>query len=120
MEVIVIDGDRSTRDLLAEVLRREGYKVLTAKGGIEGLSLIERNPPDLVLCDELLPDLRGHQICKRLQAKPHLSAIPFILLSVESSEIVPGSSNVVLFLRKPINADDLRNTLDDVLGGSSC
>lgn len=116
MNVIVIDDDRSTRDQLTEVLEKEGYHVLTANGGLEGLALIERYPPDLILCDELLPDLRGHQICARLQDRPNLALIPFILLSGESFEIVPGSSNVVLFLRKPVNADDLRNTLDDVLG----
>jgi CheY-like chemotaxis protein len=66
--IVVADDDPVARDLLAEVLAREGYRVRAAGGGEECLRLAEAEPADLVLVDLRMPDLDGVSVVKRLAA----------------------------------------------------
>jgi DNA-binding response OmpR family regulator len=81
--VLVIDDERRYRELLELNLERRGYRVTLAPDGLAGLNLFERDAPDLVLLDLVLPDLDGFEVCRRLREH---SQVPIIVLTARSDE----------------------------------
>ena len=62
--ILVVDDERSMRELLAIVLRREGYEVMLAENGRAAIDLIEREPVDLLISDIKMPDLSGVEVLR--------------------------------------------------------
>jgi DNA-binding response OmpR family regulator len=77
-KVLVIDDDLLLREVLARALTQEGYEVLTAETGGEGLLLFNQHSPDLVILDVLLPDLDGWEVCRRIR---RVSTVPILFLT---------------------------------------
>ena len=82
--VLIIEDDANTADLVALYLRREGFRALTANDGEQGLALAERNRPDLVVLDLMLPKVDGWEVCRRLR---QMSDVPVIMLTARDEEI---------------------------------
>jgi sigma-B regulation protein RsbU (phosphoserine phosphatase) len=78
--VLVVDDVKTNVDILVEALRGD-YKLSVALGGQQALRAIERNPPDLVLLDIVMPDLDGYEICRRLRAADATRELPIMFLS---------------------------------------
>src|SRR5262249_7099850 len=88
-----------------------GYCVRTAKNGIEALAAIEREPPDLVMLDVMMPGPNGFEVCAQLKSNPHTRLIPVVLITSlsESDHKIQGiNSGADDFLTKPINISELR------------
>ncbi|MDP9469617.1 MAG: response regulator [Chloroflexota bacterium] len=68
--VLVVDDEPVIRDLVADVLRDEGYAVVTAADGREGLDLLARERPDLVLMDVMMPGLDGREAYLAMRSRP--------------------------------------------------
>jgi two-component system, OmpR family, KDP operon response regulator KdpE len=81
--VLVIDDERRYRELLELNLRRRGYHTTLAEDGLTGLNLFERDRPDVVLLDLMLPDLDGFEVCRRIREYSH---VPIIILSARLEE----------------------------------
>lgn len=84
IKIILVDDEPEILTLVRDYLTREGFNVLTALNGTEGMQLIEREKPDLVLLDWMLPGMSGLEMCKRLR---ETSTIPIIMLTAKSEEI---------------------------------
>lgn len=84
MKIILVDDEPEILTLVRDYLSREGFTVLTAINGNEGMELIEREKPDLVLLDWMLPGMSGLEMCKHLR---ETSTIPIIMLTAKSEEI---------------------------------
>jgi DNA-binding response OmpR family regulator len=82
--VLVIEDDRNTANLIAVYLKREGFRPLTAGDGDAGLDLAERQHPDLVIIDLMLPKLDGWEVCRRLR---QTSEVPVIMLTARAEEV---------------------------------
>jgi CheY-like chemotaxis protein len=110
--VLVIEDNSLQRDGLATILRREGFRVLTAKDGNEALNKLSSHPiPDLVLLDMLIPSGYddGWWFLKQRQHIPELSAVPVIIvtsLSVASKEWA-ASLDAAGVIRKPFEVETL-------------
>src|SRR5688572_16288224 len=78
--VLVVDDAKSNVDILVAALRQD-YKLSVALNGESALQSIERNPPDLVLLDIVMPGIDGYEVCRRLRASPHTREIPVMFLS---------------------------------------
>ncbi len=74
-KILIIDDDKYINDMLSEALNDEGYAVLKAYSGTEALLILEKQRPDLVLLDLLLPGLSGEEIL------PTIKDIPVIVVS---------------------------------------
>src|SRR5690349_3499482 len=68
--ILVIDDDAQLREHCAAVLRLDGYDVLEARNGAEGLERARRDAPDLVLCDITMPEMNGHRVLEQLRQEP--------------------------------------------------
>ena len=83
-KILVVEDEPSIVDALEYGLGAEGFEVTAATGGERGLALFERERPDLVLLDLMLPDLPGTEVCKRIRGT---SAVPIIMLTAKDTEI---------------------------------
>ena len=82
--VLVIEDEESFRDALQFMLSREGFDVILAPNGAEGIKLFDAKNPDLVLLDLMLPEVSGTEVCKYIRTK---SNIPVIMLTAKDTEI---------------------------------
>ena len=102
--IAVVDDDMDIGNMLQEVLERAGYGVLRAYSGTEALLLLERQRPDLVLLDLMLPGLSGEAVL------PHLAGVPVIVLSARGevqdkvSLLLEGAAD---YMTKPFDIREL-------------
>lgn len=84
--IVLIEDEKNIAELVRYNLRNEGFRVSVADDGEEGLRLIERERPDLVLLDLLLPRVDGLEICRRLKHLDGTRSIPLIMLTAKAGE----------------------------------
>jgi two-component system OmpR family response regulator len=82
--ILVVEDDGTLRELLKYNLQKEGYSVLTAKDGGEALEMFDKNTPQLVILDIMLPVMNGTEICRIIRGK---SNTPIIMLTAKTEEI---------------------------------
>jgi DNA-binding response OmpR family regulator len=80
-KVAVIEDDADILELIVYNLQRDGYRTATARSGIDAWELINRERPDIVLLDLMLPGLDGIEICRRLKSSPDTEPISVIIVS---------------------------------------
>jgi DNA-binding response OmpR family regulator len=101
-----------------ETLRRLGLEVVTAITGKIAVARAEEHGPDLILCDVMLPDMDGFDVCRELRQLDGISQTPIIFVSSVSSEkhmdrgIEAGAND---YLVKPLNADDIKSLVEQYL-----
>ncbi len=81
MKIIIVEDDSFLAQMYATKLKLEGYTVLTAGDGERGLELVQRERPDAVLLDILLPKMDGFGVLERIRAEPTTKNIPVLLLT---------------------------------------
>lgn len=97
--ILAIDDEEHILELLSYNLESNGFRVLTAESGEEGLKILKKENVDLVLLDIMLPGIDGLEMLKRIRKNPVLAELPVIMLTAKSEEI-----NKVLGLE--VGADD--------------
>lgn len=86
LTVLVIEDHPDQRDLLAIVLQREGYRVITAANGVEALEKLESEPIQIALSDIMMPKMDGFELIKRIRGNPSLKSIYLILITARIQE----------------------------------
>lgn len=86
-KILLVEDEPDLQSILEFNLREAGYDVRCTALGEEALQLCQRESPDLVLLDLMLPDISGTQVCQRLRMTPGLQATPVIMLTARSDEI---------------------------------
>ncbi len=85
--ILIIEDERSLLEILAYNLTNEGFEVLTASDGQEGLRRAKTAVPDLVVLDLMLPGLDGLQVCRQIRSDPKTQAIRILMLTAKSEEV---------------------------------
>ena len=121
-KVLVVDDSVSVRTIVERALRSKRIEVLSATSGTDALAQIRSEEPDLVVCDVIMPDMEGYELCEFVRDHPRLGATPVLLMSgiVNSSVLARAAqarSNDVI--RKPFAADELLSKIDGLLGASA-
>jgi DNA-binding response OmpR family regulator len=80
--ILVVDDEQDLVWVLERSLAAEGHEVLSARDGVEGLTLARERRPDLVILDIVMPGLDGLEVCRRLRRDPSLAAVPILFLTV--------------------------------------
>jgi len=116
--VLIIDDDEIIHKIVRPILFSQGYSVLTASSGEDGLQIARTQNPDLILLDVILPGLKGREICAKLKEDPKTKDIPVVFLTAKNSpediqaEKEVGSSG---HLTKPVNAKMLIDMIQSIL-----
>jgi two-component system phosphate regulon response regulator PhoB len=85
--ILIIEDEKVLAELLAIIMKNEGYDPIIALDGICGLETARKKSPDLVLLDLMLPGMLGLDVCKALRNNPKTTAIPIIILTAKNEEI---------------------------------
>jgi CheY-like chemotaxis protein len=109
--VLVIDDDAGVRDLLQRLLAREGFRVLPANGGEEGLRLARAARPDAITLDVLMPGTDGWAVLAALKADPALADVPVVMLTIADDKALGFSLGAVEYLTKPVDRARLLRVL---------
>jgi CheY-like chemotaxis protein len=84
-KILVIDDEPDIVFLIKLILEKEGYKVIEANSGREGLEVAKKEKPDLILLDIMMPDMLGWEVSKKIKADKELRKIPVAMLTVKSA-----------------------------------
>ena len=84
--ILVAEDDTNIRHVLKIQLESADYEVVTAEDGIKALEEVNRQVPDLILLDIMMPKMDGYEVCRRLKADFHTSKVPIIMLTAKSTE----------------------------------
>jgi len=109
-KILVIEDHPEMRRFIAEVLSSE-YSVVTAADGLEGLSIVAAERPDLVVTDLMMPKLGGDELVRRMRANPELTQLPVLVLSARADDELRLKLLAELvqdYLVKPFSAGELR------------
>jgi len=108
--ILIVDDDKFFLNFIHLVLKKQGYQVLTGTNGKEGLAILEKKTPDLIISDVMMQEMNGIEFCKAVKANPKTKDIYFLVLTSKSevSEKIRlldiGADD---FLSKPVNNDEL-------------
>jgi phosphoserine phosphatase RsbU/P len=109
-QILVIDDDYSIQLLLKRILEREGYQVISANNGAEGIEKALHYQPGLIICDWIMPKINGIDVCHRIKRDPSLSTAFFIFFTALGSvaDRVKGlDAGADDFITKPIEKNEL-------------
>jgi len=115
-KILVVDDEREIRDLLGRFLMEEGYEVKLASNGKEALDLAEKESPQVILLDIMMPGISGIETCKRLKAGKKTRFIPIIIATALwdtcAEAIEAGAED---FVTKPFNLTELSYRVKSIL-----
>ena len=115
--VLIVEDDFDAREVLAILLRFEGFNVVTAENGLVGLDTVQSQRVDLVITDIEMPQLDGIEMIRRLRAQDGFSSLPIVVISacdrrVMKKAMTAGATHTI---RKPARFDLLTQTVNGLL-----
>jgi CheY-like chemotaxis protein len=117
--ILVVDEDELIRTSLRRLLALEGHEVVEAVGGLPAIELALADPPDLLLCDLLMPDLDGLQVARQLRLDPRTAHVPIAILTGSVAlplEDTVAARYVDAFMTKPYERRRLLSVIAQLLG----
>jgi CheY-like chemotaxis protein len=109
--VLIVEDDRDIRESLQEILEFEGYEVLTATNGKEGVEALSRMPrPCLILLDLMMPVMNGWQFLEAQKSNHCLATIPVVVVSAVSER--DKAAGAAAFIKKPVDLESLLKTVE--------
>jgi len=121
-KVLVVDDSLSVRKVVQRALESRRIEVLSAASGNEALEQIGRDAPDLIVCDVIMPDMDGYQICDFVKKHPTLSRTPVLLISgIVNGTVLERAAKVRSddVMRKPFAAEELLQRIESFLGAQA-
>lgn len=116
--ILIAEDSAIQSKKLEDLFIISGFEVLSANNGVEAMSIIDSNKPDLIISDIIMPEMDGYDLCRKIKQTPSLSSIPVILLSTMNSpkDIMMGvESGVDYYLTKPYDDDYLISKIRAIL-----
>lgn len=103
--ILAVDDETTNLQLLRQILQ-DRYRMLFAKDGVRALELVQRERPELILLDVMMPDMTGYEVCRRLKADPATSTIPVIFVTALTDtvdEVTGFEAGGVDYITKPVS-----------------
>jgi|SRR5215471_2417363 len=109
--MLVIDDDPSVCELMTRLCGKEGFEVLTAASGEEGLKLAREKLPNLITLDVVMPGMDGWSVLKTLKTDPQLSSIPVVMITISDERQRGLALGAADYLVKPVDRNQLAGVL---------
>jgi DNA-binding response OmpR family regulator len=117
--VLVVEDEANILLSLRFILERQGYRVSSAMTGRDGLEQMQREPPDLVILDLMLPDVSGYTVCQQARRDPRLARTPILVLTARAQDaerrkgLELGATD---YVTKPFRVAELLTRVASLLG----
>src|SRR5574340_932504 len=117
-KILNIDDSPTVQRLIEMILASQGYQVVLASDGEEGIAKAKTERPDLILVDFVMPKMNGYQVCKTLKDDPEFRDTPIILVTSKGDKV--GSKfvdtlGITEYFTKPFQPEELLNKIREVL-----
>lgn len=117
-KILVVDDDLGTRLSISDYLELSGYKVITANDGKEGLMMVNKHHPDLIVTDIIMPQMNGYELVRHVRQQAQFRLLPVILLTARTQtqeRILGYQSGCDLYLPKPFELEELAAAISNLL-----
>ena len=114
--ILVVDDDQTVREVVKRHLAREGFSVVTAGGGQEGLRLARELHPAAITLDIMMPDIDGWTVLAAIKGDPELADIPVVLMSIVDEKKRGYALGATDYMVKPVDRARLSGVLRDICG----
>jgi len=117
-KILITEDDPSFMRFLAYLLGKEGYEVISASNGLEGLVKAQEEKPDILILDVMLPGMDGFEVCSRLRSEPQTARLPILMLSAKGQDADRATGLKVgadVYLNKPVERSLLLSTIESLL-----
>jgi DNA-binding response OmpR family regulator len=121
-KLLIIEDDPTAMRLIEYTLKQHGYQVITTRNGLEGIITAQKEEPDLIILDIMLPGIDGYEVCKRLRAGAQTSRIPILIISakIQKEDINTGfRAGADDYLCKPASPTEIVARVENLLGKKS-
>ena len=118
-KVMIVDDEPDMREMLDIMMQKEGFETEMAKDGADFLEKVDRFQPDLVTLDVMMPGLRAEEILEKLKekkSKPKIILLTVVRYSGEEREKMLKTNNIVGYIKKPFDLDDLMDAVKKHVG----
>ncbi len=119
--ILVVDDEESVRDFLNITLSQKGWRVVCQSDAENALKYLDREIPDLIILDIMMPKMDGYALCRAIRSNPALTYIPVIFLTAYAElDSLKKAKNVGAqgFIEKPVPPEELVQQVDGVLKGN--
>ena len=108
-KILLIEDELDLVEVTKMRLKNSGYEVISALSGEEAFTLLQKDIPDLILLDLLLPGMRGEEVCKKLKCDDRLKTIPVILFTASASDMPKVAKEIGAddYIMKPFEPEEL-------------
>ena len=114
--ILVIDDDAAVRDLMNRFLVKQGFNVVAASSGEEGLKLAERLKPTIITLDVVMEGMDGWSVLSQLKSDRELAKIPVIMVTIVDNEVMGLKMGASSYLVKPVDRDKLAELIEQHRG----
>ena len=114
-KILIVDDEKNIVDIIAFNLKKEGYTVITAADGEEGVQKAMEENPDLILLDIMMPKMDGYEVCKKIREKKNTPIIMLTARSDEKDELQGFQLGVDEYITKPFSPKILVARVEAVL-----
>ena len=121
-KILIVDDETDLIMMVQMRLEANGYEVISANDGQEGLEKVKNESPDLILMDVMMPKMNGYEVCGLLKNDTLYSKIPIILFTGKAQqdfEEVGKKAGADAFITKPFDPPDLLSKIEELLKKSS-
>jgi CheY-like chemotaxis protein len=120
--ILVVDDEFALVESLADLLEDAGYRVVSAANGKDGFERAEKEKPDLIVTDFMMPIADGMELIRSVRSSPACRNMPVVMMTATSKHVALSSQSkadtprVNAFLKKPFQVDDLLDIIEDLIG----
>ncbi len=117
-KLLVIEDEKDIVEILKAILEHEGYEVLCAYDGEEGLKSAIENKPDLVVTDIMMPKMDGFEVAEKLKQHPDTTGIPIVMLTAKDQEVDRQrglSLGIAAYIIKLFDLEELIATIKETI-----
>ncbi|HEY3311054.1 MAG TPA: response regulator [Anaerolineales bacterium] len=121
-KILIIDDDLDTLKLVGLMLRKQGFQIMAASSGAQGLELVATSQPDLVLLDVMMPGMDGFEVARRLRADEKTQNLPIIMFTAKSQlddKVAGFEAGADDYLTKPTHPAEMVNHIRTLLSRTS-
>ena len=121
-KILIIDDDRTFREVVRHLLEQLEYEVMVAEDGTEGINMIQDERPDVILCDVHMKGMHGYATAQAIKDDPDLESIPIIMVTGSASKLGEKrgrSAGADYYIAKPVRASELTEVMEKAIKNSS-
>ncbi|MFO7890300.1 MAG: response regulator [bacterium] len=117
-KILIVDDDSGIRMLISKFLEREGFEVLTAEDGLQGVDKAKANQPDLIILDVVMPRMDGLTAARLIKLYKPLQSIPIIFLTAKDADKdieLAEEANAEVYITKPFDVHQVVGVVKEIL-----